>query len=114
MGRAARANGGWRQRAPWQGIAHPHAGPYGIMAVLVNGVPEGVRQTSIDLAVGPAGYQQEAIRLQVTGDGTALLPEPLNLRDAVPLWFRASRPEVNVGVRTADLVVRSGPFGRQP
>lgn len=108
MGWAQRANRGWRKTAPWQGIAHPHAGGYGLMAVLVNGT-EG--RAEVDLAVGPSGYQQELARIAVSGDGTAILPEPVNLRDGVALWFRASQPGVNVAARTADIVHRSGPGG---
>lgn len=104
MGWAAKANGGWRQRRPWQGVEHPHQGAYGLAGVLVSGLEPGQR-AEIDLAVGPAGKQQECARLVVRGSGEAVLPEPLNFRGGAPLWFRADA-DCQVATRTADIVPR--------
>lgn len=106
MGWAARRNGGWRLRTIWRQIEHPHAGAFGLLGVGVAGVPDDAT-CEIDIAVGPAGSQQEAARLTVRGSGTAVFPEALNLRDGVPVWFRASLPDVVVSITTAD--IKAGP-----
>jgi len=96
----------WRQRRPWQGIPHAQRGNYGLMSILVSGL-EAWQSTEIDVGVGPAGGQQTLATLAIArGDGEAMLPKPLQLADGAPLWFRASRPAVVVGVRTAALVRR--------
>lgn len=102
MGRCARASA-WKKERPWQGLAHPHAGRYGLLGVLVDGVPPGVTCTIL-LAVGPAGAQQIAATLTVVGSGEARFAKPINLRDGVPLWYKASLPDVNAATRTADIV----------
>ena len=100
----------WRDRAPWQGIPHPYRGHYGLMALLVVGMPES-GDVAIDLGVGPQGRQQPLVQLTLpasAGDGSVDLSKPVNLRDGVPLWFRASDPGVVIAVRAADIVHRCG------
>lgn len=107
MGYRERASA-WKKSQPWQGLAHPHVGKYGLLGLLVDGVPEGERCTII-LGVGPQGVQQQAAELVVVGSGEAKFVKPINLRDGVPLWFKSSCPGVNVASRTADIVPRPMP-----
>src|SRR5687768_12751177 len=102
MGYAARASK-WKLRQPWQGLAHPHTGRYGLLSMLVDGVPEGVECTIL-LGVGPETAQQIAATLVVRGSGEAVFEKPVNLRDGVALWFKSSLPGVSVATRTADIV----------
>lgn len=92
----------WRLGSIWTQIEHPHTAAFGLLSVGVSGLADGA-YCEIDLAVGPSGAQQETARLTVRGNGQAIFPEPLNLRDGVAIWFRASDPACRLSIATADI-----------